>query len=503
MPKKYKVTDSSTGKTYTFDWNGAQPPTDADLDEIFASAKGPEQPAPELPLTRQRGPHGGPVQPEHPYAKLGRLATDNLPMIGGIAGGLAAAPFTGGMSIPAALALGAGGAAIGGAAGAAGRAGIKELEGVDDGISSPGDLGKDMALESAIQGGSRLIGGGLTAGAGKVLQKGGEGLYRLALRPEMKELASKFPGVTRAGLAQEAIRGRAGITQNGAARVGGLIAGNENAATQAVAALPKGTTVPMKVLTDAAKPALTQARSEAAANKVVKPLFQHVKNMKASHPDQIPVAKLLEMQRATAVRGGLPSGVTPTTPQPLGTNLIRATDRAVAGAAQKNLEQLAPTLVPINQQLPTQYALRAAIEQAVQRPALSQYMTTGAVAPLGGAAFGGVTGYQASGGDPLAGFAGAAAGALLTNPRTLGNAAIRAGQMGANMLGRPGILPQAGMSSLIGAAQQAPPPDVQTEQRPVGDLQPFLDPFPLPPPTPLDPMTGMRLIPKEDYWTPR
>jgi hypothetical protein len=25
----------------------------------------------------------------------------------------------------------------------------------------------------------------------------------------------------------------------------------------------------------------------------------------------------------------------------------------------------------------------------------------------------------------------------------------------------------------------------------------------VPPPTPLDPATGMRLIPKEDYWTPR
>lgn len=38
MPE-YTVQDTSTGKTVTFEWSGAQPPTDADMEEVFAAAK--------------------------------------------------------------------------------------------------------------------------------------------------------------------------------------------------------------------------------------------------------------------------------------------------------------------------------------------------------------------------------------------------------------------------------------------------------------------------------
>lgn len=48
MPQ-YTVRDPETGRTITFNWSGAQPPTDEDLAEVFASA-GPA----EAPLTRQR-----------------------------------------------------------------------------------------------------------------------------------------------------------------------------------------------------------------------------------------------------------------------------------------------------------------------------------------------------------------------------------------------------------------------------------------------------------------
>lgn len=41
---KYTVQDTQTGKNVTFEWNDTQPPTDADMEEVFAQAKIFEQP---------------------------------------------------------------------------------------------------------------------------------------------------------------------------------------------------------------------------------------------------------------------------------------------------------------------------------------------------------------------------------------------------------------------------------------------------------------------------
>lgn len=41
---KYTVQDTTTGKNITFEWNGEQPPTDADMEEVFAQAKTFDQP---------------------------------------------------------------------------------------------------------------------------------------------------------------------------------------------------------------------------------------------------------------------------------------------------------------------------------------------------------------------------------------------------------------------------------------------------------------------------
>lgn len=44
MGQQYRVKDTQTGKTITFTWNGAAPPTEADMEEVFASAQGNDQP---------------------------------------------------------------------------------------------------------------------------------------------------------------------------------------------------------------------------------------------------------------------------------------------------------------------------------------------------------------------------------------------------------------------------------------------------------------------------
>jgi hypothetical protein len=462
----------------------------------------------EQPLTREHGPHGGENNMrEHPHAQFGRLVTNNLPAIGGMLGGLAAAPLTGGMSAVPALAIAAGMAGLGGAAGAAGREGLYQAQGLD----APGDVLPTMGQEALIQGGSQALGGAFSKGVGTVAKKAGEGLYGLALRPEMETLASKFPGITRQALAKEGIEQAAGISARGAGRAGAAVSGSEAAVDAAIAALPKGTTLPMKPVLAAAKPVIKEAQSRAAGNASVKPVFKHVRNAAASHGDQIKPQEMLALQRATSRQAGSAAGVMPPGARPALNNmepgLIQEANRAMAGAAQSGLEAAAPAIAPIQAKLPVQHALAQAIQDASQRPLLSQYMMTGATLPIGAAVLGGGAGAFASGGDPTIGLTSALSAAALANPRTLSNLAILGGRGGGAMASGLGQGPANTIRGLAGmAAGMSGETPVQTEQAPPApgsqlDMASVL--WPTPSPTPLDMTTGMRLIPKEDYWTPR
>jgi hypothetical protein len=423
-------------------------------------------------------------------AKNQAFLTEHLPTIGGIVGGLAAAPLTGGMTALPALATAAGAAGLGGFVGSLAQEDVRELQGVDFGKSA-----FDAPREGAIQGVSQLAGGLLSKGVGLGLRKGGEALYGLALRPEINALAAKFPGVTRQGLAQEGIRQAANISERGAATAGQTVRAAETAVDKTVARLPKGTLLPTRPVTSvagAAKPVIKEAQARAAGNASVKPVFRHVKNAGASHAAQISPQEMLALQRATARQAGSAAGVMPAAARPtagnMGPNLIPEANRAMAGGAQDAIEAAAPSIAPIQAQLPMQNALAEAIQAATQRPLLSQYMTTGAVAPLGGATLGGLAGGYASGGDPYAGLAGAASGALLANPRTLSNLAILAGRSGNVLSNTLGQVPATGIRAATDLARSEPD---------------FSDVLEVPPPSPIDMTTGMRLIPREDYWTPR
>lgn len=50
---RYTVKDTSTNKTITFEWNGADAPTDTDMEEVFASARGAQAQPEEQPLSTQ------------------------------------------------------------------------------------------------------------------------------------------------------------------------------------------------------------------------------------------------------------------------------------------------------------------------------------------------------------------------------------------------------------------------------------------------------------------
>lgn len=114
----------------------------------------------------------------HGVARLVRAAVnpENAPTVGGIIGGLAAAPFTGGMSFIPALATGAAAAGVGGMLGA----GVKQQAAQGPHLPTTTDV-KDAAVEggkqAAMEVGGALVGRGVAA-----------------LKPVAENVASKMMG---------------------------------------------------------------------------------------------------------------------------------------------------------------------------------------------------------------------------------------------------------------------------------------------------------------------
>lgn len=160
MPKQYTVKNNQTGQTITFAWHDdVNPPTEADIDQVFAAA------AP------QDSPYGE-VFPDYGGAakEIGQTIKDNPGTTGAILGGLAAAPFTGGMSVPAMMALE-------GAAAGAGHLAGEALSAATTERPVPDNLFKEAGKEAAFS--------ALTAGVGPAARAIGRGLYHTALRPTL------------------------------------------------------------------------------------------------------------------------------------------------------------------------------------------------------------------------------------------------------------------------------------------------------------------------------
>src|SRR3990167_7289850 len=173
MPE-YTVRDKTTGKIVTFRWHAPDPPTAADIEEVFAAAA--------------QAPSRTPTPPaERTWADT---ATDLLPTAGGMTGGLiggiggtVAGLGVGG--VPGAV----GGATLGGATGEALRQVVNRLRG-EPVPETMGAAAGRIGLEGAKQGGSELAGAGLVKGASVV----GRTLLENAVRPT-QTLLREFPDV--------------------------------------------------------------------------------------------------------------------------------------------------------------------------------------------------------------------------------------------------------------------------------------------------------------------
>ena len=139
---------------------GATPPSEAELDAMFAQS-------------------AEPAAPERTWTDT---AVDALPTIGGtiggIVGGIGGTAFGVGIGgVPGAV----GGAALGGATGESARQLVNRMRGKDDAPATPLDAASGIATQGAIQGSAELVGQGVVKGATAV----GRGLYRGYLKPSL------------------------------------------------------------------------------------------------------------------------------------------------------------------------------------------------------------------------------------------------------------------------------------------------------------------------------
>ena len=188
----YKVTDPNTGRTLRL--TGDSPPTEGELEEIFASV--------------------GTESPKGTLQKIGEFAATSkaLPIAGGIVGGIA-----GTLGGPAGS---VGGAALGGAGGES----YRQLLARGMGLPVPEtslEAAKDIGVEGGIQGVSEGVGRGVGQGlkllappVGRGLSSFGELLTKVPRRqfPRLfKDPSALFKGTRKAGKALEETLQKEGI----------------------------------------------------------------------------------------------------------------------------------------------------------------------------------------------------------------------------------------------------------------------------------------------------
>lgn len=353
MPR-YQVT--LDGKTFVVE--GDRPPTEDEARQALSSYTPPDAPkasaAPQEQGFLDRMLADNPALPAmlRGTQALARGVKAHPVTAGALAGGLVAAPFTGGTSIPAAMAasgLGAaGGAGIGSIASAA--------MGNEGGPETAGDVARTMAMEGA--------GGAIGAGVGGGLQKGlklaAHRLYKGVLRPSMG-LQREFDDVAAKGL-KEGAR----VSDAGAAKVQGRLSANSAKAKQMIADAEAGGASPVDPREVASEfgDVFQQGRRQAQLGRPdPRPaVVERLKTFGARNPQGIPLGKAQELKgeaqdlasRAyrAADRGG-----------PM-TDLSAEADKAMARGLKGGIEKRVPGIKPVNADSQELIGLSRALEDA-------------------------------------------------------------------------------------------------------------------------------------------
>jgi len=171
--QQYTATNNETGKTITFNWHLPSPPTDADMEDVFAVATGAAPKRPEEILAASDPNY----IPREEQAALGPRALDRAPAIGSGVG-----------------------ATLGGIPGAAGGGFLGGLVRGD----SLADASREGAAQGLYQTAGGIAGRGVV-GAGKWIAKQADPLIQSAVKPALAELRS-IAGRTGSSMAGEARR---------------------------------------------------------------------------------------------------------------------------------------------------------------------------------------------------------------------------------------------------------------------------------------------------------
>ena len=188
----YTVRHKESGKTIKFNWNAPEPPTDADMEEVFSAAKVTTAPAPAAPAPSS----GVEFNPDMYPADAG-VANVLKPMVrpaleyGGMAAGATVGALTGPVGSLAGAGLGYG----------AGK-GIADLLDEWSGLKETKPLGqkfvqsgKDVVSGAAMEAGGQILGAGITkAGEAIANSKLGERLYASAVKMPLSQKWVKARG---------------------------------------------------------------------------------------------------------------------------------------------------------------------------------------------------------------------------------------------------------------------------------------------------------------------
>lgn len=279
MPR-YQVT--LDGKTFVLE--GDHAPTE---DEARQAVSAHHASAPVAPAAPQGdlGPYAGYKRIGDALMTAGKAALNHPVQSGAVLGGLAAAPFTGGGSIPASM------AAAG--LGAAGGAGIGSI--VDQfrhGPDTPTHVAQQMATEGALG----AAGEGVGQGVARVVKGAGKLIYKTALRPSMG-LQREFGDVAATGLREGSI-----VNQHGAQAAADAMSDSASHAKQLVAdakAAGAAPILPKDVAIDGGMREVNQRASLRAAGgrPDERPvLTARLRGMKAANPNGIAIDKAQNMK---------------------------------------------------------------------------------------------------------------------------------------------------------------------------------------------------------------
>lgn len=197
----YRITDPKTGRTVRL--TGDSPPTEAELEDIFAKLGPSGEPPP-------------PAGPRHPSAIFAKKAVEFLPAAGGVIGGLLG-------NVP--------GAALGGAAGESARQLSRRAMG-ESAPATAGEAAGGVALGGAVQGGAQAVGMGLGAG----MAKAAPWLMQSAVKPTLATL--KEYGTTAPKLVKTLLDEGVNVTTGGLARLRNLLDATNQEIAAAVANAP-------------------------------------------------------------------------------------------------------------------------------------------------------------------------------------------------------------------------------------------------------------------------